>query len=123
MVPGAAADLDQVPTTALEGRVAMVVRAAEMRRGDQRSVESIGPGVVGADDGSPVPTRLVDQFRAAVPASIVKNPDSTVVVANDKEGLPRRCYRKEIAGSRHIVFEGNSNPRFAKHLLELIFQE
>src|SRR2546427_12578571 len=82
-----------------------MARLLHVRRDAQRSVEIVGPGVVGTQQVlQPCTRRLGEQTRASVPTDVVEGVDVAAAVARHDDALLTDRARQVIARRRDILF-------------------
>ena len=87
----------------------------------QLPVESVGPGVVGADDGGAF-ARITDELRAAMAAHVVKHAQGGIAPAHDKQRLAENGYRVDVARFFRVIGKTDTEPGVSKEVNFFGFQ-
>ena len=91
-----------------------------VRRGEQLSVETVGPVVVWALDAvDEMPLGLIAQPRAAMTADVEQRVDLTGPVARDDDTFVTERARQIVAGVRNLIVAAGADPAVEVEALEL----
>jgi hypothetical protein len=95
-----------------EVRLVEIGRFHAPRRGDERALQVVGPGVVRADDAVAGEVALFfgAQDGAAVTADVVECPDGAATVAQEHDGLGADADRAPVAGLGDLLFAAGGDP-------------
>ena len=86
---------------------------------EQPAVQSVGPGVVAANQVADLTLAIRRQLRAAVTADVVEGAHHTVIVAQDQHGRLADVQGHHVAGLRHIRLLTDEDPVAGEDQLQI----
>src|SRR6185437_13198348 len=107
---------DEAPFLALE---LALIALLEFRHAGQRTVEPIGPAVIGADEAVAVPRIIAAGGHPAVPAAIEQHIDRALLVARDDHRLGAAARQEEITVLRQLAGMTDEIPSTGENALQL----
>ena len=88
-----------------------------VRRADQSSIQTIGPGVIRASDRLVESAALFDQTRPPVAADIVESTHSALLIPQNDQTFTRHVLHEKVPSRGELALMAHTQPVIGKNTL------